>query len=63
VLMNHLFQQTMVPELQCRVRWTPATCVFWDNRSLQHYAVGDYMPAMRIMERVTIAGDQVRGPT
>jgi taurine dioxygenase len=61
-LLDYLFRQTTVPELQCRVRWTPTTCVFWDNRQLQHYAVGDYMPAVRIMERVTIAGDQVRGP-
>lgn len=44
------------PRFHCRVRWTPNTLVFWDNRCAQHHAVWDYYPATRSGERVTIAG-------
>ena len=36
----------------------PKTAVaIWDNRSTQHYAVQDYWPAVRKMERAGIIGD------
>ncbi len=47
------------PRLHCRVRWAKDTLVFWDNRSCQHFAVGDYHPAVRVAERVSIQ-DTVR---
>lgn len=62
-LLQFLFQRVTIPEYQCRVRWAEGTVVFWDNRAMQHYAVGDYMPAERIMERITISGDAPRGPS
>jgi taurine dioxygenase len=30
----------------------------WDNVATQHYAVSDYWPAPRHMERATIMGDR-----
>jgi taurine dioxygenase len=45
-------------EVQCRFRWAPGSLAFWDNRAAQHYAVSDYWPATRVMERVTVVGDQ-----
>jgi taurine dioxygenase len=61
-LLNTLFQQALVPEYQFRLHWEPHTVAMWDNRSTQHYAVHDYYPQRRYMERVTIKGGPVQGP-
>jgi len=55
-LLDFLLRHVNVPEVQCRLRWQAGTVAVWDNRALQHYAVGDYFPARRIMERASIAG-------
>lgn len=57
-LLDLLYAQARVPEYQCRFRWTPDAVAFWDNRACQHYAVSDYWPQRREMERVTICGDR-----
>lgn len=57
-LLDHLYAQAAIPEYQCRFRWRKDSIAFWDNRSCQHYAVSDYAPAMRHMERVTVIGDK-----
>lgn len=57
-LLDHLYSMAAIPELQCRFRWAPNSIAFWDNRACQHYAASDYFPAVRVMERVTIAGDR-----
>ena len=57
-LLDHLYAQASRPEYQCRFRWRKNSIAFWDNRSTQHYAVADYYPALREMERVTIIGDK-----
>jgi len=57
-LLSHLYSQAAVCEYQCRFRWQSNSIAFWDNRASQHYAVSDYFPAVRVMERVTIAGDR-----
>ncbi len=60
-LLDTLFQQALVPEYQFRHHWQPHTIAMWDNRSTQHYAVHDYYPQRRYMERVTIKGGPVTG--
>jgi taurine dioxygenase len=57
-LLSKLYRQAWLPEHQCRFRWAPGSLAFWDNRACQHYAASDYFPEVRIMERVTIAGDR-----
>jgi len=57
-LLKRLYATAMLPERHCRFRWAPGSIAFWDNSACQHYAASDYFPQIRIMERVTIAGDR-----
>jgi taurine dioxygenase len=57
-LLAYLLSQASVPEYQVRWRWQPNSFAIWDNRSTQHYAVQDYWPAVRKMERAGIVGDR-----
>lgn len=57
-LLQYLISQASIPEYQVRWRWTPGSVAIWDNRSTQHYAVQDYWPAVRKMERAGIIGDR-----
>lgn len=57
-LLRHLYRQAAIPEYQCRFRWEPNSFALWDNRCVQHYAVSDYYPNRRLMERVTIVGSR-----
>ena len=55
--LQYLIAQAQIPEYQVRFRWQPNSVAFWDNRSTQHYAVMDYPPCNRKMERAGIIGD------
>lgn len=57
-LLTYLITQAAVPEFQVRWRWTQGSVAIWDNRCTQHYAVQDYWPAVRRMERAGIVGDR-----
>ena len=57
LLLNYLVSQAFIPEYQVRFRWKPNSMAMWDNRSTQHYAVMDYPPCHRKMERAGIIGD------
>lgn len=59
-LLQMLYAQAKVPEFQVRFHWRPGSIAFWDNRAVQHYAVSDYYPQRRVMERVMIAGNGPR---
>jgi taurine dioxygenase len=57
-LLRHLTSQAHIPEYQVRWRWKPNSIAIWDNRSTQHYAVMDYPPCHRKMERAGIIGEK-----
>jgi taurine dioxygenase len=57
-LLQYLVSQACIPEFQVRFRWRRNSVAFWDNRSTQHYAVMDYPPCHRKMERAGIVGDR-----
>jgi len=60
-LLRYLVSQAFIPEYQVRWRWQPNSMAIWDNRSTQHYAVMDYAPCHRKMERAGIVGDKPYG--
>ncbi len=53
-LANHMNK----PEDQVRWRWSPGDLAMWDNRVTMHYALADYLPQYRCMNRVTVAYDR-----
>ncbi|KQX94751.1 TauD/TfdA dioxygenase family protein [Variovorax sp. Root473] len=59
MLLAYLVSQAQIPEYQVRWRWQPGDVAMWDNRSTQHYAVMDYPPCHRKMERAGIVGEAV----
>ena len=57
-ILNMLFEHIQKPEFLVRWRWKDNAIAFWDNRVTQHYAVNDYLPHRRIMNRATVLGDR-----
>ena len=57
-LLQYLIARAAIPEYQVRWRWQPNSVAIWDNRCTQHYAVMDYDPCVRQMERAGIIGDR-----
>ncbi len=57
-LLQYLQSQAFIPEYQVRWRLRRNTVAIWDNRCTQHYAVQDFWPAVRNLERAGIIGDR-----
>ncbi|MER7725774.1 TauD/TfdA family dioxygenase [Streptomyces sp. NPDC096323] len=55
-LLDELVLQARIPEYQVRFRWQPGSVAVWDNIATQHYAINDYFPQRRVMERIAVAG-------
>ncbi len=55
LMLAFLCDHVRSPDFQCRFHWEPDSVAFWDNRSVQHFAVPDY-DEPRVMHRVTIGG-------
>ncbi|MCK9924673.1 TauD/TfdA family dioxygenase [Frankia sp. AgPm24] len=59
-LLAFLYQHSVRPEFTVRYHWQPGTIAFWDNRATQHAVVGDFGDAHRVIQRVTLRGDEPR---
>ena len=57
-ILQFLFQHITKPEFQVRFHWENNSIAIWDNRITQHYAVCDYLPHSRHMQRVTVVNDK-----
>ena len=60
-LLDVFFAHLTKPEHVVRHRWSPGDVVMWDNRSTAHYANRDYGDARRVMQRITLRGDEPVG--
>ena len=56
-LLEFLFRHQVMPEFTCRFRWEAGSLAFWDNRCVQHNPINDYHGYLRVMHRVTLAGE------
>ncbi len=57
-LLRYLYDHIERPEHQVRFRWRRNSIAMWDNRVTQHYAIADYLPHYRCMNRVTVVNDR-----
>ena len=57
-LLHYLTSQAQIPEYQVRFRFRTNSVAIWDNRCTQHYAVDDFFPAVRKLERAGIIGEK-----
>lgn len=55
-ILDLVHRRAWLPEFQCRFRWEDGDVAIWDNLATQHYAVSDYWPHERKVERITLAG-------
>ncbi len=59
MLLRHLTRFITSPKFTVRYRWQPGTICMWDNRCTQHFVLNDFEEE-RIIERVTVMGDEVK---
>jgi taurine dioxygenase len=57
-LLEDLFRLIETPEFCVRLRWQVGTLAIWDNRCTSHYAVADYYPQTRRMQRASVCGEK-----
>jgi taurine dioxygenase len=60
VLLTFLTRWVSQPRFTVRNAWTQGTIAMWDNRCTQHFVLNDFV-GERIIQRVTIMGDEVTG--
>jgi taurine dioxygenase len=59
-LLAYLTRWVSQPRFTVRKTWTEGTIAMWDNRCTQHFVLNDFV-GERIIQRVTVMGDQVNG--
>ena len=57
-LLEYLTEWVKNPRFTVRYHWTPGTIAIWDNRCTQHFVLNDF-EGERIIQRVTVMGDEV----
>lgn len=58
-LLEYLTEWVKNPRFTVRYHWTERTIAMWDNRCTQHFVLNDFS-GERIIQRVTVMGDEVK---
>ena len=58
LLIKRLCQHATHEQFVYRHRWSADMLTMWDNRSVQHHALGGYDGHLRVMHRTTVAGNR-----
>ena len=58
-LLRYLTEWVKNPRFTVRYHWTEGTVAIWDNRCTQHFVLNDFV-GERIIQRVTVMGDEVQ---
>lgn len=58
-MLNFLTNWVKQPRFTVRYNWTPGSIGIWDNRCTQHFVLNDF-EGERIIQRVTVVGDEVK---
>jgi taurine dioxygenase len=59
-LLSFLYGHAVQPQFTVRYHWHEGDIGFWDNRTTQHSVVGDFGDQHRVIQRVTLRGDEPR---
>ncbi|MDQ1520544.1 MAG: taurine dioxygenase [Actinomycetota bacterium] len=59
-LLEFLYAHATKPKYTVRYHWQAGDLGFWDNRATMHSVVGDFTGQERVIQRVTLRGDQPR---
>jgi taurine dioxygenase len=59
-LLAFLYAHAVKPEHTVRYHWHEGDVGFWDNRATQHAVAGDFGDQHRVIQRVTLRGDEPR---
>lgn len=57
-LLQFLYDHSVEPEFVVRYHWHDGDVGFWDNRATQHAVAGDFGTGHRVIQRVTLRGDE-----
>lgn len=57
-LLAYLYAHSVRPEHTVRYHWGEGDVGFWDNRATQHAVSGDFGDQHRVIQRVTLRGDE-----
>ena len=59
-ILEYLVAHATKAEFITRFNWQVGSLAFWDNRSVQHFALNDYHGQRREMHRITVKGEEPR---
>jgi alpha-ketoglutarate-dependent taurine dioxygenase len=59
-LLDFLYRHSVKDDYLVRYHWHAGEVGFWDNRTTQHSVVGDFGDQHRVIQRVTLRGDEPR---